>query len=123
MIKPIAALTIMATLTGCTDANIASRNLSKAAEMFELDRRIVFYNGITDAYILSVEGRCSLTQETAKVSVTCKTGEDRYKKHQLGLSDNVTYFSEQLEHSEVDVYHYRVIFKPAAIVPDVDLEL
>jgi hypothetical protein len=34
-------------LNACSDADIASKNLSKAAEMFEIDRRIVFYNGIT----------------------------------------------------------------------------
>lgn len=38
---------IGAIFSGCTDAQIASENLSKAADMFEIDRRIVFYNGIT----------------------------------------------------------------------------
>ena len=107
---------------GCTDADVASRNLSKAADMFELGRRIVFYNGITDEYILSVEGRCSLTDSGNKVAVTCKTGHESFKKHQLGLSDNVTYFSEQLEPAKADVFHYRVIFKPEAVVPNVDIE-
>jgi hypothetical protein len=36
------------------------------------------------------------------------------------LSDNVTYFAEQLEGAEVGTYHYRVIFKPEVILPDVD---
>lgn len=108
---------------GCTDADVASRNLSKAADMFELDRRIVFYNGITGQYILTVTGRCSVsTGQTGKtLAVTCKTGRDDFKKHYLGLSDNVTYFSEQLSASKVGVYHYRVIFKPAAIIPDIEL--
>lgn len=110
-------------IVGCTtDADVASRNLSKAADMFELERRIVFYNGITDAYILTVEGRCSLTDASGKLAVTCKTSESEYKKHHLGLSDNVTYFSEQLESASIGVYHYRVIFKPEAIVPNIDLE-
>jgi len=110
------------TIGGCTDAQIASNNLSKAAEMFELERRIVFYNGITDAYILKVEGRCSLSSISSQLAVTCKTGADSYKKHYLGLSDNVTYFSEQLDSADVSVYNYRVIFKPEAIVPNIDLE-
>jgi hypothetical protein len=111
-------------LAGCTDASVASKNLSKAADMFELNRRIVFYNGITGEYMLSVEGRCSIKADgmDKQLEVTCKTGPEAYKKHFLGLSDNVTYFSEQLESTNVDVYHYRVIFKPAAIIPDVDLE-
>jgi len=108
---------------GCsTDAQIAASNLSKAADMFEIDRRIVFYNGITDSYILTVEGRCSITAEQAQLEVTCRTGESEYKKHFLGISDNVTYFAEQLEPAEASAYRYRVIFKPESIVPNIDLE-
>lgn len=111
------------TLTGCIDdAKMASKNLSTAADMFELERRVVFYNGITDSYILTIEGRCSIESNSRKLAVTCKTGEQEYKKHFLGISDNVTYFSEQLEAKEVSVYHYRVIFKPQSIVPNIDLE-
>lgn len=111
-------------LTGCSDADIASNNLSKSADMFEIDRRIVFYNGITSEYILTIEGRCSLGNydSSAELSVTCKTGEKSYKKHFLGLSDNVTYFAEQLEGSDVSAYRYRVIFKPVSIIPDIDFQ-
>lgn len=108
-------------LTACTDAQVASSNLSKAAEMFQLERRIVFYNGITGDYILSLQGRCSVSTVNEQLAVTCKTSENEYKKHYLGLSDNVTYFSEQLGSASVDVYHYKVIFKPSVIIPDVDL--
>lgn len=110
-------------LAGCSDADIASTNLSKAADQFEIDRRIVFYNGITGEYMLQIDGRCSLGNydATRELTVTCKTGEKEYKKHFLGLSDNVTYFVEQLQGGNVDPFHYRVIFKPAAILPDIDL--
>jgi hypothetical protein len=111
-------------VAGCSDADVASQNLSQAADNFEVTRRIVFYNGITGDYILVIEGLCSLgNYDTAGVelSVTCKTGPNAYKKHFLGLSDNVTYFAEQIDSAQVDVYHYRVIFKPSVIIPDVDL--
>lgn len=108
-------------LVGCSsDADVASENLSKAAEQFEIDRRIVFVNGITDQYLLVVEGKCSIEDENRQLEVTCKTGNDTYKKHFLGLSDNVTYMAEQLEGVKASRFHYRVIFKPEAIVPDVD---
>lgn len=106
---------------GCSDANIASSNLSKAADNFELSRRIVFYNGITGEYILTIEGRCALKARD-KVAITCKTSSTGFKKHYLGLSDNVTYFSEQLEAVDVNTYQYRVLFKPAAIIPDVEIK-
>lgn len=109
-------------LGACTDAQVASSNLSKAADQFEIDRRVVFFNGITDTYLLAIEGRCSIEADTTDVQleVVCKVAENQYKKHFLGLSDNVSYFVEQLEPAEVDVYHYRVIFKPEVIIPDID---
>lgn len=122
----LAALIIsLATLAGCgTDAKIASRNLSKAADMFEINRRIVFYNGITGEYMLSIEGRCSIgsARETNAVAITCRIGSNDYTKHFLGLSDNVTYFAEQIGTAKASAYHYRVIFKPQSIIPNVDFE-
>ena len=124
----LAALALVAG-AACTDskADIASENLSKAAEQFEIERRIVFFNGITDKYLLTVEGRCSVeTGDSAlggSLEVTCKIGPNEYKKHFLGLSDNVSYFVEQIETANVSEYHYRVIFRPETIVPDVEVDI
>ncbi|MEU4162890.1 hypothetical protein [Actinoplanes sp. NPDC026670] len=110
-------------LSGCSsDADVASENLSKAAEDFKINRRVVFYNGITDSYILSIEGFCSVeTEEGNKLTVTCKVGND-YKKHFLGRSDNVTWFAEQLNAANVSTDHYKVYFKPSTIISDVDVK-
>lgn len=120
-----ALFVILATLAlalGCeTEATVASYNLSKAAEQFEIDRRVVFMNGITNTYMLSIEGRCSIEDQGNQLEVTCKTGADSFKKHFLGLSDNVTYFVEQLEGAGVSIYRYKVIFRPTTIIPDIDL--
>lgn len=123
--KALLLVIVLAIITGCApDSQIASENLSKAADMFEINRRVVFYNGITGEYILSVEGLCSIKADGAdrQLELTCKTGANEFKKHFLGLSDNVTYFAEQLQPAQASVYHYRVIFKPQSIVPNVDLE-
>ena len=111
---------------GCSSqADTASRNLSTAADNFEVQRRIVFVNGITDNYLLEVEGRCSLgNYDTDKrMSVTCRTGPDAYIKHFVGLSDNVTFVAEQLESLDVSVYRTRVIFRPTTIVPAFELDV
>ena len=121
--KYLAIILVIISITGCNrDAQTASRNLSIAADMFELDRRIVFYNGITGEYMLTVEGKCSVTSNSRQLEVTCKTGYNEFKKHYLGLSDNVTYFSEQIEGVGVSVYHNRIIWKPQSIVPNIDIE-
>ncbi|AXQ67657.1 hypothetical protein KIOSHI_174 [Bacillus phage Kioshi] len=111
-------------LAGCsTEADVVSENLSKSADSFEVQRRIVFLNGITDKYLLSIEGLCSFdASDSKKVSVTCKVGEGKYKKHSLGLSDNVTFFSEQTDAKYEDAYHYKVLFRPEEIIPDIKLQ-
>lgn len=124
MKKFIVGLVMLIALAGCSDADAASRNLSVAADQFEIARRVVFYNGITDQYMLTIEGYCSLGNDRTEyeISITCKVGAGEYKKHFLGLSDNVTFFIEQLDSANVSVDHYRVIFKPSVIVPEVDIE-
>ena len=117
------AIAMVFGLAGCsTEADLASRNLSTAAEQFQIERRIVFYNGITDTYILSIEGRCSVEFHTLKFEVTCKTGDNEFKKHYLGRADNVFPFIEQIKTADVSTYRYKVIFKPTSIIPDIDLK-
>ena len=120
--KVLLSLLMLVTLFSCNrDAQVASRNLSIAAEQFQILRRVIFYNGITGKYILSIEGLCSLEDQGRQLEVTCKLGKDKYKKHFLGLSDNVTYFAEQLNSENVSTSHYKVIFKPLSIIPDIDV--
>ena len=110
-------------LAGCdSDKTIVNQNITKAADQFEIDRRVVFYNGITNEYILVIEGKCSVDRSSSGTTlhVLCKTGRSEYKKHFLGISDNVTFFSEQLDPVKASAYHYRVIFKPQTIIPDID---
>lgn len=112
-------------MAGCsTDADVASYNLSVAADQFQIERRIVFYDAIQGTFLLSIEGRCSIKKDNMdnQLEVTCKTSETEYKKHFLGISDNVTYFAEQIREANVSAYHYKVIFKPQSIVPDVDVK-
>lgn len=123
MKKIVATVTCLGALAlaGCVDdARVASENLSKAADMFEVNRRVVFMNGITDRYMLEIQGLCSIEDEINQLEVTCKVGHNRYKKHFLGLSDNVTYFVEHLEPTTASRFHYRVVFKPQVIIPDID---
>lgn len=129
-IRPLVLLVIAAALLpvvlggcGSTDADVASKNLSKAAEQFEIERRIVFYNGITDKYMLTIEGLCSIETNEGKLEVTCKMpgdGPAEFKKSYLGLSDNVTYIVQQMQAKAVSTSHYRMIFKPEVLVPDID---
>lgn len=107
-----------------TEADTVSQNLSKSADSFEVQRRIVFFNGITDEYLLVVEGLCSLGNydSSLRMSVTCKVGEDEYKKHYLGLSDNVSFFAEQLDAKKEDPFRYKVLLRPESLIPDIEVQ-
>lgn len=121
-VYPLICMGVLALASCRNDADVASQNLSTAADNFEINRRIVFYNGITGDYILEVEGLCSLgnNDTNKRMSVTCKVGPNSYKKHFLGLSDNVTFFAEQTDPAPANIYRYRVVFKPSVIIPDID---
>lgn len=122
--KKIALLIISAlTLSACQeDADIASHNLSKAADNFEVLRKVVFYNGITDKVMYELEGRCSIKADRAdrQLETTCKIGPNEYRKDFLGLSDNVSYMVLQSETVDASVYHFRRTFKPQSVVPNID---
>lgn len=108
---------------GCdTAATVASRNLSKAADSFEIYRRAVFYNGITGEYMLKIEGYLSIDDQGNQLEVTVKDDNGKFLKHFLGLSDNVTYFVEQIDSAKVSDKHYRVIWKPSTIIPAIDIQ-
>lgn len=116
------ALAVFA-IAACNEADTVSHNISQEADKFNVPRRVVFINGITDNYILSIEGYCSLGNDRTEyeISVTCEVAPGQFKKHFLGISDNVTYLIEQLDAASVSRDHYKVIFKPSLIIPDIEV--
>lgn len=118
-----AGLVGLLVLTGCTSAaDQANENLSKAAENFEVPRRIVGINGITDRVLFSVEGFCSIENDGRKLDVICKVDKaGNIERTTLGLSDNVTYVSTQMAGVKVDTFRPRIIFRPETIVPNFEL--
>jgi hypothetical protein len=112
-------------LSSCQqESEVAAYNVSQAAHNFEVNRRVVFYNGITSEYILTIEGLLSVVVEPdQKLSVIVKTGPKEYKKHYLGISDNVTWFCEQLDSVKASPFHYRVVFRPSTIIPDIEVKI
>jgi hypothetical protein len=110
-------------LTSCTQGEVVRANQEKAEQSFSIYRRVIFYNGINGEYILSIEGYLAIVVDNdGDLNVTVKTDDGKYLTHYLGISDNVTYFSEQLEASKVSSSHYRVIFKPSVLLPSITAE-
>jgi hypothetical protein len=127
IVKTLAATVLLAggmAVAGCSsDADVASKNLSKDADNFKIFRKVVFYNGITGEYVAEVDGFCSIGNHDSggKLSITCKMSDGKYIKNYLGLSDNVTWFALQTETADVSTQRYKVILKPTTLVPDFEV--
>lgn len=120
--KLVLLLMFLVLLGGCTAKSKVSHNIRRDADEFRVVRRVVFYNAITDTYMMEMTGNIAI--EIARdgvIEVIAKIGPDEYQKHYLGLSDNVTYTVEQIGTSDVSEYRYKMIFKPESIVP-IDIE-
>jgi hypothetical protein len=121
----VAALALAALLVvaGCggSNADTVSHNLSVEAEKFNVQRSILVVNNITDKVLFEVEGRCSIERDATELVVICKHGPKDYRKHFLGLADNVSYVVAQPNGVAVSEYRTKIVFRPESIVPDFDL--
>lgn len=97
---------VIMTAAGCTSsADKVSDNLGKEAEKFNIYRSIVGINGVTDKVEFEVRGYCSIEGDGLgnlnALTVVCKDKEagqkPTYKKHFIGMSDNVFFISTQLK--------------------------
>ena len=71
-------------LASCTAADNVNHNLSQAADNFECLRKITVYNARTALIVMEMEGYMSLSNNTTnELVVTCKTGENEYKKNYI----------------------------------------
>ncbi len=123
LILGITALLGLTFLAACQDdADTANYNLSKEADNFRIMRNIVFYNTWTDTEVVQVTGLCSIEDKGKKLWATCKEP-GGFKRHSMGRSANLTYFSVQLEAVDVSVYHTKIIWKPQSFIPNIDIRV
>lgn len=109
-------------LAACdSDSDVVSKNLSKDADNYKVARQIVVYNGISDKYIQTVTGFCSLGNDDKpdRVTYTCKQGKG-YLKDVILKSDNTFVFVHQISPKNVSRSHVTVVFKPSVVIPDIE---
>ena len=106
-------------MTGCTEADRVSENVSKEADNFNIIRRLTVLNARTGKPMFELVGAFSITvdEEDNQLEVVCETGENEYKKHFIGLNEWTMYVVEDISGAEVDKYHYEVNFLPEMISP------
>lgn len=114
------AIATMFCFASCSAADNVNHNLSQAADNFEVVRKITVYNARTDLIVMEMEGYMSLSNNsTNELVVTCKVGENEYKKNYVYLNEYVIYVVEDVTGTTTDPYHYKVKFYGA--IPDIDI--
>ncbi len=121
IIACVAALGIVtALMSGCdTQANRVSHNISQQADNFNVIRQITVINCIQGDVLFQMTGKMSLNVDEAEsqLEITVEDENGSYKKHFIGLSDNVTYTVEDVTDNYVDNYHYTLNFNPKMWIP------
>ena len=104
-------------LTGCTEAEKVSYNISQRADNFDVIRRLTVFNIRTDTILFQMTGNFSITTDNddGQLEVTCELEEGRYSKHFVRLSEETTYIVEDLEGVNVSKYSYELNFLPQAV--------
>lgn len=111
-------LITMVSLTGCRESSRASYNLSKEADSFNVVRQITVMNCLQGDVMFQMSGKMSINmdEEENQLEIMIEDG-DVYKKHFIGLSDNVTYIIEDVKGVDVDNYKYTIKINPEMWIP------
>jgi uncharacterized lipoprotein YehR (DUF1307 family) len=122
--KSIITLVLMVimvlSLAGCQrEADKVSYNLSKEADNFNVVRQITVINCIQGDVLFQMTGKMSITADATdnQLEVIVEDDNGSYRKHFIGLSDNVTYVVEQISDNNVSKYKYTLNYNPKMWVP------
>jgi hypothetical protein len=114
----IMILGTIAMMTGCTQAQRISANISKEANNFNVTRRFVAINARTDKPIMEIIGLMSIQQTgDGDVDVIVEVAPGVYKKNWVHINEWVIYSVEDINGAYVDKYHYEINFLPEMIIP------
>ena len=118
MKRKIAALLVLTAvscfaMTGCTEADQVSTNISKEADNFNVTRKLTVLNARTDTILLELTGTFALKNNSDnELEVIIETAEGKYQKDYVFLNNYTMYVVEDISGAEVDKYHYEINFLP-----------
>lgn len=107
------ALLICLVLTGCTEVDQVSSNISKEADNFNVTRKLTVLNARTDTILLELTGTFALKNNSNnELEIIIETAEGKHQKDYVYLNDYTMYVVEDISGSSVDKYHYEINFLP-----------
>ena len=106
-------------IAGCNEADRVSQNISKEADNFNTIRQITVINCIQGDTLFQMTGKMSIKadEKDHQLEIVVEDENGKYKKHFIGLSDNVTYVVEDITEGDVSKYHYTLNFNPKMWIP------
>lgn len=123
MKKVFAVILLLAVMCmgGCDQrqADDVSYNLSLRADNFEDVRQITVINCLQGDVLFQMTGKMSIEVDSAdnQLEIVVEDENGDFKKHFIGLSDNVTYVVEDITSGDVSKYRYTLNFNPSMWIP------
>ena len=113
-------------ITGCDQrqSDDVSYNLSLDADNFNDVRQITVINCLQGEVLFQMTGKIAIEADTSdgQLEIIVEDENGEYKKHFIGLSDNVTYVVEDITTGDVSKYKYTLNFNPEMWLPEVKTE-
>lgn len=108
-----ALIMVMTCLTGCTESEQVSYNISKEADNFNVTRKLTVINARTDIVLLEMIGTFALeNNSSSELEIICEVADGKYQKHFVYLNEYTLYVVEDISGASVDKYHYEINFLP-----------
>ena len=119
IIAGVSAVVCAVSLAACREADRVNYNITEEAENFNVYRRVTVINCIQGDTLFEIEGLMNIEADTDddQLEIIVEIEDGKYKKHFIGLSDNVTYTVEDITGCEVDKYHYEINYNPNMWIP------
>lgn len=114
-------LFVVMCMGGCDQiqADDVSYNLSLRADNFEDVRQITVINCLQGDVLFQMTGKMSIEVDSSdnQLEIVVEDENGDFKKHFIGLSDNVTYVVEDITSGDVSKYRYTLNFNPSMWIP------
>ena len=120
LLSLILVLGVVGSVVGCeSQAQRVSYNLSQEADNFNSVRQLTVMNCITNEILFQMTGKISIEADTEdnQLEIIVEVEDGVYKKHFVGLGDNVAYVVEDVTGNDVSNYKYTLNFNPKMIIP------